>query len=52
MLAKQLIDENRLGKIFHYRSVFCRIGRSPQICRKAAKGFGVWMRRCGKRSDR
>ncbi len=44
-LAKQLIDDGRLGRIFHYRAIFCRIGRSRPICHKAAPGCGESMPR-------
>jgi myo-inositol 2-dehydrogenase/D-chiro-inositol 1-dehydrogenase len=42
MLAKQLVDEGRLGRVFHYRA---KIGRSPAICRKAAPVSGASMPR-------
>ena len=39
-LAKNMIDEGRLGKIYHYRSNFLQTGRLTQIFLKVAKGSG------------
>jgi len=41
--AKQIIDSGKLGKIFHYRANFLKIGRSRPISRKAAPVYGAWM---------
>jgi len=38
-MAKQLIDEGRLGRIFHYRAKFSRTGPFRKICRRAARGL-------------
>ena len=42
-LAKQLIDEGRLGRIFHYRAKFLQDWTIQRICRKAAQDSGVSM---------
>lgn len=42
-LAKQLIDEGRLGRIFHYRTTYCKTGRSMPMSHKAALQRGDWM---------
>ena len=39
-LAKNLVDEGHLGRIFHYRTVFCRTGRSPADLPQG--GEGLW----------
>ena len=37
-LAKQLIDEGRLGRIFHYRAKFLQDWTISPTCRRAARG--------------
>ena len=41
-LAKQLIDEGRLGKIFHYRAKFLQDWTISRNCRRAAPACGGW----------
>ena len=44
VLLKQLLDEGRFGRIFHYRSQFpAGLDHLAATCRKAAKACGVWM---------
>ena len=43
MLLKELIDEGRLGRIFHYRAKFLQDWTISRICRRAAKACGAWM---------
>ena len=42
-LAKQLIDEGRLGRSSTTARSSCRTGPSRATCRRAAKGCGGWM---------
>ncbi len=45
-LAKQLIDEGRLGRIFHYRAKFLQdwtISAATCRCQEAVRGCGAWM---------
>jgi predicted dehydrogenase len=44
-LAKKLIDEGRLGRIFHYRANFLQDGRSRRRCRRAVWPRGGWTSR-------
>ena len=37
-----MIDEGRLGKIYHYRATSSRIGPSTPTCPKVAKACGDW----------
>jgi predicted dehydrogenase len=39
-LAKQLIDEGRLGRIFHYRAKFLQDWTISPTCRRAAPRSG------------
>ena len=39
-LAKQLIDEGKLGRIFHYRAKFLQDWTISQTCRRAARASG------------
>ena len=40
-LAKQLIDEGRLGRIFHYRAQFLQDWTTQQICLRVEKAFSA-----------
>jgi len=45
MLAKELINEGRLGKIFITVRSSCRTGRFQAIFRRVEKACGVWTSR-------
>ena len=40
VMLKQLLDEDRFGRIFHYRRSSCRTGLSLKIFHKVEKAFG------------
>ena len=44
-LAKKLVDEGRLGRIFHYRAVFLQDWTISPSCPKGAQGCGGWTQR-------
>lgn len=42
-LAKNIIDSGKLGKIYHYRANFYKIGPLAKTCHREVRDFGVWM---------
>ena len=42
-LAKQVVDEGRIGRAFHYRATYLAgLDDSPKMFRRAAPDSGVW----------
>jgi predicted dehydrogenase len=41
-LAKRLVDEGRLGKVFHYRAKFLQDWTIRATCRRAGRASGGW----------